>query len=1019
MLFHAIMMTNSSTFKHIRVLSFNCRGFNESKKQYVGSLLPNCDILYLQEHWLSDDQLSCLSTLSSDHIAVGVSGFGNSEVLTGRPYGGCAILWRSSLQLLAEPIVTGSNRVCAVKFMYCDVKFLCICVYMPYESGADNMEEFQFQLAIVDSLLEQHVDCHIILGGDFNVDLGRSWAHTNLLNDFCLHSSMFPVVHHSSSNVDYTYHFNMKHFTCIDHFILSDKLFEEAVVLQYALHDVDNTSDHDPVCMLLDLQVARVQTCKRIYRARPSWSKASAEQLAAYQISLRANLLDINLPYDAILCNDLHCCNADHRAAINTFVSCVGNACLSAASENVPVPRQKGLRGSIPGWTEHVAPFREKSIFWHQVWIDCGRPHNGLVADIMRKTRLQYHAAIRAVRRAETNMVNDRFAEAVSGNKNRNFWQEVKRLRKPCNRVSNVVDGLSSNADIAEVFADKYSALYTDVSYNTDDMSEIRSELNKSIPLQNVGMQSHITTEDVLSAIKMLKPDKNDGNFGLSTNHFINACDELGVYIALMLSSLLVHGMTTDDMNMCTMLPIPKGKNSNLTDSGNYRGIALSSIFGKVFDLIFLSKFSDCLCTSEQQFGFKRQHSTSMCSMVLKETLAYYTVDGGTAFCTFLDATKAFDRVDYCKLFRILLKRNIPYIYLRLLLNLYTSSIASVAWNGVCSRSFCVRNGVRQGGIISPILFCVYIDGLLNQLSESGVGCYIGHIYTGVLAYADDIVLLAPTPSAMRTLLKICEDYGKLYSVVFNAAKSACLQVTKVPRLEATDVEFYIDGKKLASVDKFSHLGHIISAKLDDRDDILRGRNSLCGKVNNVLVYFQQCAPLVKVKLLRSYCSDLYGCTLWDMSHSCVEDVCVAWRKGVRRALGLPNRTHSALLAPVSGFLPLKDELMCRVTSFIANCLCSVNSIVNFVSRYGVFFGLCRSPIGLNARLCCTRLDVPLCNIGVISKRKVRSSLAHAIEFCTTASVICDLLKVKSRFAELPVLASEDIDFIIEDLCTS
>lgn len=139
---------------------------------------------------------------------------------------------------------------------------------------------------------------------------------------------MFPVVHHSSSNVDYTYHFNMKHFTCIDHFILSDKLFEEAVVLQYALHDVDNTSDHDPVCMLLDLQVARVQTCKRIYRARPSWSKASAEQLAAYQISLRANLLDINLPYDAILCNDLHCCNADHRAAINTFVSCVGNACL-------------------------------------------------------------------------------------------------------------------------------------------------------------------------------------------------------------------------------------------------------------------------------------------------------------------------------------------------------------------------------------------------------------------------------------------------------------------------------------------------------------------------------------------------------------------------------------------------------------------------------------------------------------------------------------------------------------------
>ena len=55
----------------------------------------------------------------------------------------------------------------------------------------------------------------------------------------------------------------------------------------------------------------------------------------------------------------------------------------------------------------------------------------------------------------------------------------------------------------------------------------------------------------------------------------------------------------------------------------------------KLFDLIFLDKFSDTLCTSELQFGFKAENSTTMCSMVLKESLAYYTVDGRTAFCTF------------------------------------------------------------------------------------------------------------------------------------------------------------------------------------------------------------------------------------------------------------------------------------------------------------------------------------------------------------------------------------------------
>ena len=91
-----------------------------------------------------------------------------------------------------------------------------------------------------------------------------------------------------------------------------------------------------------------------------------------------------------------------------------------------------------------------------------------------------------------------------------------------------------------------------------------------------------------------------------------------------------------------------------------------------------------------------------------------------------LNATKAFDRVNYCKLFRALMDRELPPAYvLRLLLNLYTNSFARVSWNGVCSRSFVIENGVRQGGIVSPILFCIYIDGLLHRLSESGVGCFI------------------------------------------------------------------------------------------------------------------------------------------------------------------------------------------------------------------------------------------------------------------------------------------------------
>jgi len=131
---------------------------------------------------------------------------------------------------------------------------------------------------------------------------------------------------------------------------------------------------------------------------------------------------------------------------------------------------------------------------------------------------------------------------------------------------------------------------------------------------------------------------------------FYTRLQRIGYAHFTVVSANLIHGVAPDYMYSSTIIPIPKGKHANVTDSSNYRGIALSSIFGKVFDLFFLDKYSDCLCTSELQFGFKAGHFTDMCSMVLKETLAYYVVDGGSAFCTFLDAIKAFDRIDYCKL---------------------------------------------------------------------------------------------------------------------------------------------------------------------------------------------------------------------------------------------------------------------------------------------------------------------------------------------------------------------------------
>ena len=89
-----------------------------------------------------------------------------------------------------------------------------------------------------------------------------------------------------------------------------------------------------------------------------------------------------------------------------------------------------------------------------------------------------------------------------------------------------------------------------------------------------------------------------------------------------------------------------------------------------------------------------------------------------------------------------------------------------------------------------------------------------------------------------------------------------------------------------------------------------------------------------------------------------IDNVCIAWRKGLKRALGLPYQTHSALLARVTGTLPLMDELLCGTAMFVSKCLTSDNSMVNFVARHGVYVLRQNSPVGSNATRFGLRLDM-------------------------------------------------------------
>ena len=124
----------------------------------------------------------------------------------------------------------------------------------------------------------------------------------------------------------------------------------------------------------------------------------------------------------------------------------------------------------MPGWSEQVRPLREKSLFWHRIWIECGRPKTGAVAESMRRTRAAYHYAIRKIKKEEDAIVRERTADALLNDKSRDFWAEIKRIRGRKTCLSKVMDGLTETQSIAQMFAAKYRELFSSVPYTQGDM---------------------------------------------------------------------------------------------------------------------------------------------------------------------------------------------------------------------------------------------------------------------------------------------------------------------------------------------------------------------------------------------------------------------------------------------------------------------------------------------------------------------------------------------------------------------
>jgi hypothetical protein len=670
-----------------------------------------------------------------------------------------------------------------------------------------------------------------------------------MFSDHVLLSNINPFTFYSDAHASVSW---------LDH-IISTEGVHDAIISVQVLSDYV-TSDHLPI--VVELQVGRItpvittETCADKYSVR--WSELSSKEIDDYQKQTAALLECMYVNEGVMSCDNSNCTLADHTEAINTMYTSLIDM-FNCASAGIRVKRKTYKQ--VPGWNEYCQEAHTAAREAFIMWQVNGKQKQGTIFHTMQQTRAQFKAALRYCRSIESKAKADAIARKFLLKDTKSFWKEIKNVNSEGSCIlPSTVGGETGVNKICDMWQKHYQNL---LNSNTD-ISCKDGVLQSLSHIEGFKDDVVFQTCDVARAIKKLKSGKSAGLDGIQAEH-VKHCDvRINEYLSMLLTCMVRHSYLPDDLMKTIIVPVVKDKRGNVTDKDNYRPIALTTVMSKVLELLILDKIELELYTCDNQFGFKSKHSTDMCTFALKQVLEYYTSLSSPVYLCYMDASKAFDRLNYWNLFSKLLQRNIPKLIIRLLVFWYSTQQCVIRWGSQISNPFLVSNGVRQGGILSPLLFNVYMDNLSEQLIQSNIGCKYNGLITNHFMYADDAVVCAPSPYSLQKLLIICEQFAIANNIAYNVKKTVCMCVKPKSFKNLRLPEFVLNGKVLNYVSTHSYLGVMLNEDRSDNHDLLRQLKSLYARGNMVVRKFKHCSENVKMQLFKTYCSNFYAAHLWS-----------------------------------------------------------------------------------------------------------------------------------------------------------
>ena len=494
------------------------------------------------------------------------------------------------------------------------------------------------------------------------------------------------------------------------------------------------------------------------------------------------------------------------------------------------------------------------------------------------------------------------------------FWRQLRNLNSQ-SRINNTI----SLDDWHTYFSSLFNPVTHDDAHNTDEpsLNDLLSNINYHLdPTKSVN--NEITEEEISKSIKCLKSNKSARPDGFVSEMFKYSPSCLTKYLVKLFNAIYDTGVFPAAWRRSTIVPIHKKGGVNLPE--NYRGISLTSVFSKIFTGVLNKRpqtwASDNFLISEEQAGFRKGYATVDNVFILHSLIRDCLDRKRKLYVAFIDYKKAFDSINRNALWKILEQNGIDGKMLDVLKSIYSEVVSCVRSDIGTTKYFNCSKGLKQGCILSPILFSYIIQVVTNEVCRRG-----GHgtqlhpdiIELSILLFADDIVLIADTVYGLQRKINVLYNVSCILGLEVHAGKSNIVVFRNGDKLAANE-KWHIGTADLNVVSEYTYLGIVMSTRLSStciQNRLATRARSAVAKIDKSLRHLHDLELEVLTNIFDTQVKPilLYGAEVWGMCNdtSVIENVHL---NALKRSLNVPFITPNALVYGDTG----RHELYIRST---------------------------------------------------------------------------------------------------------